>query len=268
MQKECKLGFIGCGNMATALITGIAGKLMPAADVLAFDTNSVMLKEKANKLGFTPAASLDELCKKSDRLLVAVKPNVVASVLSSAKAALADKAVVSIAAGVSSKMLKENLLPETRVLRVMPNTPALVGEGATAMCKNTTSFTEEEKQWAFKLFSAVGTALWVDERLIDAVVGVSGSGPAYVFMFIEAMADGGVKEGLPRDIALKLAIQTVIGSGKLAMESGRHPGDLKDMVCSPGGTTIDAVASLERDGFRGAVIDAVAACAKKSRELV
>ena len=267
LKSGSTLGFIGCGNMATALISGIAGRLMPAGDIIAYDTNQAGLNEKAAKIGFTPAKSLAELCRLADRVVLCVKPNVVPLVMREAKDALAGKAVVSIAAGISSKLLGEGL-PDSRVLRVMPNTPALAGEGATALCKDTTSFSDEEKQWAEALFSSIGTAIWVEERLMDAVVGVSGSGPAYVFMFIEALADGGVKEGLPRDVALKLAAQTVIGSGKLLMESQKHPGELKDMVCSPGGTTIDAVASLEKDGFRGAVIEAVRVCAKKSRELV
>ena len=262
-----KLGFIGCGNMATALITGIIGRVMPVAeDIIAYDTNHAMLKEKSSKIGFYPANSIEELCHLSDRVVLAVKPNIIPTVLRENKDRLSGKAVVSIAAGIPTKSLSEGL-PNSRVLRVMPNTPALVGEGATALCKDTTSFTDEEKQWAEKLFSSVGIAIWVEERLMDAVVGVSGSGPAYVFMFIEALADGGVSEGLPRDVAVKLATQTVIGSGKMLMETGKHPGELKDMVCSPGGTTIAAVASLEGAGFRSSVIEAVIACAKKSREL-
>ncbi|MGI6192936.1 MAG: pyrroline-5-carboxylate reductase [Christensenellales bacterium] len=261
-----KLGFIGCGNMAEALILGIADKLIPAGDIIAYAPNQEKLNEKARRIGFTPAKSLAELCKQADRVILAVKPNVIPLVMRDAKDLLAGKAVISVAAGVSTNKLSEGL-PDSRVLRVMPNTPALVGEGATALCMDTTNFTAEEKQWAEELFSAVGTAIWVEERLMDAVVGVSGSGPAYVFMFIEALADGGVREGLPRDVALKLAAQTVIGAGKLLADSKKHPGELKDMVCSPGGTTIEAVASLEKDGFRGAVIDAVRVCAKKSREL-
>ncbi|MGI6151627.1 MAG: pyrroline-5-carboxylate reductase [Christensenellales bacterium] len=264
--NDKKLGFVGCGNMAEALIRGIAGRLMPAKDIVAYDTNQAGLNEKANKIGFAPASSLQELCSLADRVVLAVKPNVIPLVMREAKDALWGKAVVSIAAGIPTRSLSEGL-PGSRVLRVMPNTPALVGEGATALCKDTTSFTDEEKQWAEELFSSVGTAIWVEERLMDAVVGVSGSGPAYVFMFIEALADGGVREGLPRDVALKLAAQTVIGAGKLLAQSQKHPGALKDMVCSPGGTTIDAVASLEKDGFRGAVIEAVRVCAKKSKEL-
>lgn len=269
MREELgyKLGFIGCGNMAEALILGIANKLMPAKDIIAYAPNQVKLSEKARKIGFTPAKSLAELCDAATRVVLAVKPNVISQVMREAKDALAGKAVISIAAGVSTQMLSEGL-PHSRVMRVMPNTPAIVGEGATALCKDTTTFTDAERQWAEELFSAVGTAIWVDERLMDAVVGVSGSGPAYVFLFIEALADGGVREGLPREVALKLAAQTVIGAGKLLANSQKHPGELKDMVCSPGGTTIEAVASLEKDGFRGAVIEAVRACAKKSRELM
>jgi len=261
-----KLGFIGCGNMAEALIMGIANRLMPAGDIVAYAPNQEKLAEKAKRIGFLPAKSLKELCATASRVVLAVKPNVIPQVMREVRDDLAGKAVISVAAGVSTKKLRDGL-PASRVLRVMPNTPALVGEGATALCRDTTNFTDAEKQWAEELFSAVGTAIWVDERLMDAVVGVSGSGPAYVFLFIEALADGGVREGLPRDVALKLAAQTVIGAGKLLVESQKHPGELKDMVCSPGGTTIEAVASLEKDGFRGAVIDAVRACAKKSREL-
>ena len=173
----------------------------------------------------------------------------------------------SIAAGVASESLKAWLPDSARVLRAMPNTPAMVGAGATALCEDTATFTEEEKAWVKELFDQVGKAIWVPERLMDAVVGVSGSGPAYVFLFIEAMADGGVRMGLPRATAMELAVQTVLGSAKLCAESGMHPGALKDMVCSPGGTTIEAVAELEKRGLRASVIEAVRACAEKSANL-
>lgn len=265
MQKT--LGFIGCGNMASAIVAGVSGKFLPAGHIFACAKHFDALCERAPKLGLTPRKTAAEVAQESSVVVLAVKPNVVRSVIEEAGAALEGKAVLSIAAGVASESLKAWLPDSARVLRAMPNTPAMVGAGATALCEDTATFTEEEKAWVKELFDRVGKAIWVPERLMDAVVGVSGSGPAYVFLFIEAMADGGVRMGLPRATAMELAVQTVLGSAKLCAESGMHPGALKDMVCSPGGTTIEAVAELEKRGLRASVIEAVRACAEKSANL-
>ena len=179
--------------------------------------------------------------------------------------ALAGKAVASIAAGWSLERLAA-LLPESRLCRVMPNTPAMVGAGMAAIAKETT-FAPAEFDCIREVFSAIGRAVVVEERLFDAVTAVSGSGPAYLYMVIEAMADAGVREGLSRASALELAAQTALGSAKMVLESGLHPAVLRDMVCSPGGTTIDAVCTLEEKGLRAAVESAVRVCAEKSRAM-
>jgi pyrroline-5-carboxylate reductase len=198
-------------------------------------------------------------------LILAVKPNILEKVVKEAGEALCGKAVISIAAGWTSKMLQD-LMPACRILRVMPNTPALVGEGMTAMSKAHT-LTAEESLLAERIFSSFGRAVWVEEYMMEAVIGVSGSGPAYAFMFIEAMADGGVLKGLPRKTAQEIAAQTLLGAAKMVLESGMHPAELKDMVCSPGGTTIEAVRRLEEKGMRSAVMEAVAASADKAESM-
>ena len=181
--------------------------------------------------------------------------------------------IISIAAGLSvealQKMAEEGRDSQdltTKIIRVMPNTPAMVGEGMSALCRNK-YVTEEEFQFVMKIFSGIGSAEEVDESLMDAVTGVSGSGPAYVYLFIEALADGGVLAGLPRDKAVKFAAQTVLGSARMVLETGKHPGELKDAVCSPAGTTIEGVRALEAEGLRYAVMSAVAASAEKSKNM-
>jgi pyrroline-5-carboxylate reductase len=187
-------------------------------------------------------------------------------VLNSFGASLNGKALISIAAGKSVCELTALVPLDCRILRVMPNTPAMIGEGMTALCSNST-FTDEERESAQRIFGAVGRFEWVSEGLIDAVTAVSGSGPAYVFMVIEAMADGGVREGLSRALAVKLAAQTVLGAAKMVLDTGLHTAALRDMVCSPGGTTIDAVYALEEGGLRASLIKAIEVCAEKSRKL-
>lgn len=261
------LGFIGTGAMGGAICRGVLrAKALKQNEVCLYDISREKSGELAKELGVRAYTSCEEMIAKCDMILLAVKPNIVASALSAVREDLAGKALISIAAGWTAAKLAALLDPSTRVLRVMPNTPALVGQGMTAFSRECT-FTNEEKARAEEIFSAVGKLVWVEEKQIDAVVGVSGSGPAYAYMFIEAMADGGVAAGLPRAVAQELAAQTLLGSAQMVLESGLHPGALKDMVCSPGGTTIAAVRSLEKDGMRGAVIDAVLAAAKKAGEL-
>ena len=261
------LGFIGTGAMGGAICRGILqAKALKQNEVGLFDISREKSARLAEELGVRAYSSCEEMVARCEMVLLAVKPNVVAKVLSGLREDLAGKALISIAAGWTAAKLAALLDPSTRILRVMPNTPALVGEGMTAFSRECT-FTDEEKQRAEGFFSSVGRLVWVEEKQIDAVVGVSGSGPAYAYMFIEAMADGGVAAGLPRAQAQELAAQTLLGSARMVLESGLHPGALKDMVCSPGGTTIAAVRSLEKDGMRGAVIDAVLEAAKKAGEL-
>ncbi len=262
-----KLGFVGAGNMAGAIIRGaVKSGSFKGADLHVYDLDGVKVDQLAQELGIVKYNTCDALSSDSDMILFGVKPNQLLSVLKDQQNRLADKAVLSIAAGWSAKMLKGALPEGARVLRVMPNTPAMVGEGMTALSRET-GFTEEERAQAEALFGSIGRTYWVDERQMEAVIGVSGSGPAYAYMFIEAMADGGVALGLTRQQALTMAAQTLLGASKMALDSGYHPGELKDMVCSPGGTTIAAVRSLEQHGFRGAVIDAVVASAERALEM-
>ncbi len=263
------IGMIGTGNMGSAILRGIveADYIRPDR-ILAFDVSSQRLHELREDIpGILTALDCREVAQKSDLIMIAVKPIYVSDVLADIKPYLNGKAVLSIAAGWTVDMLNRALEGSgATVLRVMPNTPALVGEGMTALCKET-SFSDEDFEFAKGIFDAVGKTKVLPERLFDGVVAISGSSPAYVYMMIEAMADAGVKEGLPRTYAYEMAAQSVLGSALMVLSSGTHPAALKDAVCSPGGTTIEAVEELERKGFRAAVMDAMAACARKSREM-
>lgn len=265
--QTVKIGFIGCGNMAKAILAGVLEKKGITSDQIAlYDTYKEAAQQVANATGAIQKNSLEELIESSDVLLIAVKPNVVPHLFDAVHTELKNKAIISIAAGVTMNQLQAYTKNQARILRVMPNTPAMVSEGATILCDNT-DFNENEKIFAESLFQAIGLTLWLPEKQIDGVTGVSGSGPAYAYLFIEAMADGGVRAGLPRDIAQKLAAQTLLGAAKMVLESGLHPGVLKDMVCSPGGTTIDAVHALESGNFRATVMNAVQVATEKSKEL-
>ncbi len=263
-----KLAFIGGGNMATAIIEGIVKSgFAGTGEISISDKDDLKLKSFKDRGMNVFSDNLEAACD-SDIIIVAVKPAVVATVLGelSELKNISDKLIISIAAGVSLAKLSHYMGKEAKFIRVMPNTPAMVGEGMAALCKNS-SVSDDEMLLAINMFSTFGKAVCVTEKQMDAVTAVSGSGPAYVYMFIEALADGGVLEGLPRDTAYILAAQTVLGAAKMVLETGIHPGTLKDMVCSPGGTTIEAVASLENDGFRGSIIRAVEVCAEKSSKL-
>ena len=209
----------------------------------------------------------EELARQSQGLIMAVKPNIMESALEAVRESLpADSVLISIAAGISLKKLAFYTGPETKIVRVMPNTPAMVGEGMASVSPNV-NVTEAETADVVAIFSSFGKAVVTDEKLIDAVCGLSGSGPAYVYMFIEALADGAVREGMPRQMAYTFAAQTVLGAAKMVLETGRHPGALKDDVCSPGGTTIEAVRTLEESSFRAATMNAVIASAEKNKSL-
>ena len=261
-----KIGFIGCGNMGGAILMGaLACGTLAKEQVYVYDVSAAVM-ERMDKLGVNTVGSVRELCEKSDMIVAAVKPQFAKETLASAGDMLDGKCILSIMAGITSLRLKEMVTGEVRVLRCMPNTPAMVNEGAFALCSDTDAL-PEEKAMAQEIFSNLGIVEWVRENLIDAVCGVSGSGPAYVAMFIEAMADGGVLEGLPRATAYKLAAQTVVGTGKMILEKGYHPGELKDMVCSPAGTTIAGCLELEQGGMRAAVTKAVIASAEKSKNM-
>ena len=264
-----KIGFIGLGNMATAIIGGILKKgLASPADICGADKNAAACEKAEQSFGIETCKDNREIVCQAELLILAVKPIFFPEVLEEIREVLRPETVVtSIAAGKTIGYIEEGLKnPAAKIVRCMPNTPALVGEGCTGVCANE-NVTAEELQVVLDLMRSFGVAEIVPERLMDTVVGVSGSSPAYVFMFIEAMADAAVAEGMPRKQAYQFAAQAVLGSAKMVLETGMHPGELKDMVCSPGGTTIQAVKVLEEKGMRGAVMDAMEACIEKSRQL-
>ena len=262
------LAFIGAGAMGEALSRGLlAAGTYAASDIALFDTNTARVERLADSLGARAASSVEHATEGADVVLLAVKPQIVERALEPVRGVLnASQTLVSIVAGVSTTRLEACFDAPVPVVRVMPNTPALVGAAATAICAGTYAGAENLDK-ARQIFTAVGLCVEADEKLLDAVTGLSGSGPAYVFLFIEALADGGVRAGLPRDVALKLAAQTVLGSAHMVLETGEHPGALKDRVASPGGTTIAGLHALEQGAFRGVVMDAVVAAAERSKEL-
>jgi pyrroline-5-carboxylate reductase len=257
-MKDKRVGVLGAGNMAEALIQGWIGSgLLGADQVRASDLRAARLTELSHRLGIVTHDDNDAMLAWANLVILAVKPQVLSSVLSAHGRSLPDGAlVISIVAGASLHTLESGLPESARVVRAMPNTPALARAGATAIAPGSTA-TESDLDVARSLFEAVGRAVVLPEKHIDAVTGLSGSGPAYVALIIEALADGGVRMGLPRDVSLLLATQTVYGSAKLLLETGEHPAKLKDQVTSPGGTTIFGVAALEEKGLRSALISAV-----------
>lgn len=263
-----KIGFIGLGNMADAIIGGMLKEgIVEAADIIGSAKTDATLEKMAQKYDIVVTNDNAEVASKSDVLILAVKPQFFAEVIENIKTVTTeDTLIISIAAGKSIAWIEEAFGKSIKLVRCMPNTPALVGEGCTGVCLNG-RVSEEEKDYSLKLMKSFGRASIIPERLIDAVGAVSGSSPAFVFMFIEAMADAGVAAGMTRVQAYEFAAQAVYGSAKLMLESGKHPGELKDMVCSPGGTTIQGVKVLEEKGMRGAVMSALEACVEKSKKL-
>ena len=261
-----KIGFIGLGNMASAIMQGIISNgVVSASDVYGYDVSDAA-KEKAKENKINILGSNLDVASNSDVLILAVKPQFLSDAVKELNGKISSNTIViSIVAGRTIEALEE-LLGEVKIVRTMPNTPALIREAAIGYSFNGL-IAEDDKEVVKQILSSFGKAIEVPERLMDAVVGVSGSAPAYVFMFIEAMADGAVAEGMPRALAYEFAAQAVMGSAKLMLETGKHPGELKDMVCSPAGTTIAAVRSLEESGFRGSVMDAVIEASEVSKEL-
>lgn len=262
------VGFIGSGMMASALMDGLIAKktLANPSSITCSDIYAPSLERAAQK-GYNAYSSNDELCQNSKTaIILAVKPNVIEKVCQDVMAAAESEAVViSIAAGVTLTTLEKNL-PGRRVIRVMPNTPCLVGEAASGFALGKLA-NDSDRDIVKTIFGSVGIAMEVSEHLLDAVTGLSGSGPAYVFQFIEALSDGGVRSGLSRDVATKLAAQTVKGAAEMVLKTGKHPGLLKDGVTSPGGTTIAGVEALEKGAFRATTISAVKAATKRSMQL-
>ena len=268
MSSKLKLGFLGAGKMALALGKGFSkAGLVMSEGLLASDPLEAARISFSQEIGAQITSSNADVLKFAEVLILAVKPDQVAPLLAEVRSHFTTQhLLISIAAGVPLTRLESGLPTGARVIRVMPNAPALVGASASAFALGK-SATPEDAQLAQRLFSSVGVAYQVKESLLDAVTGLSGSGPAYVFLMIEALSDGGVAAGLPRDIATKLAAQTMLGSAKMLLETGLHPGSLKDMVTSPGGTTIEGLHELEKGKVRAALISAVRAATEKSRKL-
>lgn len=267
-----KLGFIGCGNMANAMIAGIIGNGICKAEEIIGTAKSEASRVRVNKefgiyMTEDNKEAAEKAAEKADVIVLSVKPQFYEEVICEIKDVMKDnQIVVTIAPGKTLAWLEEKFGKPVKLVRTMPNTPAMVQEGMTGVCKNT-YVTESEMEHVCDILRGFGEVEIIPERLIDAVVTVSGSSPAYVFMMIEAMADAAVAEGMPRKQAYKFAAKAVMGSAKMVLETGKHPGELKDMVCSPAGTTIEAVKVLEAAGFRSALMEAMEVCAEKSRNM-
>lgn len=264
-----QVGFIGAGNMGGAIMKGAfqSGFLKPY-ETMVFDVNEQQLNSLKEIYPVNVATSNVQIARDCECIVLAVKPIFMRGVLEEIQKYVRNRRIISVAAGWTMGMITELLGKEngSQVLRVMPNMPALVGAGYTAFCEET-SFTKAMMQWAKELFSNLGMVQILPERLFDAVVSVSGSSPAYVFMMIDAMADGAVKLGMPRQLAIQAAAQAVMGSAKMILDTGEHPAALKDNVCSPGGTTIEAVEALEKGCFKGTILEAMRCCAEKNRKM-
>jgi len=262
------IGFIGCGNMGVAMIGGILNaKLVTPDNIIVSDLNEKSLAETTITYDIKTTTDNNEVAKISDILILSIKPNLYPIVIKQIKDQVKENVIiVTIAAGKAIKGTEEMFGRKLKIVRVMPNTPALVGEGMSAICPNE-MITKSELVELVNIFESFGKAEIVNENLMDVVTAVSGSSPAFVYMFIESMADAAVLGGMPRIQAYKFAAQAVLGSAKMVLETGKHPGVLKDMVCSPGGTTIEGVAALEEEGFRNAVISALRKTTQKSIDL-
>ena len=262
------IGFIGLGNMAKAIIGGILqNQLVEPQQILGSAATQQSMDAAAEQFGILTETSNKEVARRADLLVLAVKPVVLPVVIEEIRDVIGeDTVVLSVAAGKTTKWLADQFEHPVKIVRCMPNTPALVREGCSAICRSS-CVTDDELEEVMKIVSSFGIAEVVSESLMDTVGAVSGAAPAYVFMFLEALADAGVKGGMPRRQAYRFAAQTVLGSTKLMLETGKHPGELKDMVCSPGGTTIEGLEALEKGGFRGTVMDAIDACIEKSKKL-
>lgn len=261
-----KIGFIGGGNMAGAVANGVLSSgVCKMSEITVCDISAECLKKYENGIKTSQNNADAVLC---DYIVLAVKPFILSKVLDEIKNYdIEDKVFVSIVAGVSVAEIKSVLGENAKVVRVMPNTPAQVGAGMTVVAKPDDCVSDAELSEVLKIFDACGKTEIMAEEMINTVTGVSGSSPAYVFMMIEAMADAGVAGGIPRDASYRLAAQSVLGSAKMVLDTGKHPGELKDMVCSPKGTTIEAVAELEKRGFRSAIIEAIKKCNEKANNI-
>lgn len=261
------LAVIGCGNMASAIIGGgLKTNFLSNDTINVYDINSEKLNIFSNQYQLTTHNSPNDAVKNSDSVLISVKPQDLKSVLLEIADSCKGKLVISICAGKTISTIEENLLTGVAIARVNPNTPALVGEGATGIAFNDYT-SQEQKDFVLNLFSSLGIVQEFPEKLMNAVTGLAGSGPAFIFMIVEAMADGGVLAGLPRADAIKFAAQTVLGAAKMVLSTKEHPGILKDKVASPGGTTIEGISVLEKSRLRSALIEAVHSAVLKADKL-
>lgn len=263
-----KIGFIGLGNMAKPILGGMLRQgIVAPKDVIGSAKTQATREKVAKEFGITTVEDNSQVAQQADVLVLAVKPIFFPEVIGQIKDVITEeKLVISIAAGKTMQWIEEEFGRKIRLIRCMPNTPAMVDAGCTSVCCNSLA-KPEDQELCQKLMGSFGKAIVIPEQLMDAAGAVAASSPAYVFMFIEAMADGAVAAGMPRKQAYEFAAQSVLGSAKLVLETGIHPGELKDMVCSPGGTTIEGVKVLEENGMRAAVMDAIIACVEKSQKL-
>nr|WP_294528953.1 pyrroline-5-carboxylate reductase [uncultured Blautia sp.] len=263
-----KIGFIGCGNMGSAMISGILKKgVFQKDEIIVSNLTEEGSKRSREKLGVVTTMDNRQVVKSAKTIILAVKPQFYQEVIEEVREELTpEHMVIGIAPGKSLDWIREMCGLSLKVVRLMPNTPAQVGEGMTGVCRNDL-VTDEDLEQVLKITDSFGKTQVVPERLMDAVGAVSGCSPAYVFIFIEAMADAAVAQGMPRKQAYQFAAQSVLGSAKMVLETGMHPGELKDMVCSPAGTTIEGVRTLEKAGFRSAVFEALQACADKGKKM-
>lgn len=261
------IGFIGMGNMGYAMLNG-ALKYFDISELTFTDANAQRCRDVLEETKVEYYETNAECANNVKYLILAVKPQFLDAVIKNIKYAVSENhVIISIVAGVTIEELKSKLGSDKRIVRAMPNTPALIGEGMSGITYDRTAFSTQEIETVNKLFSSFGKAEYVEERLMSAVTCVSGSSPAYVYMFIEALADSAVKYGMPRDKAYKFAAQTVKGAAQMVLKTQKHPGQLKDMVCSPAGTTIAAVGALEEYGFRNSIFKATDACYAKSENI-
>lgn len=260
---KAKIGFIGTGVIGSAMLKSLL-KVRDRDEIIFTDADRSKVEKLEQETGVCPAADNADCVRSAKIVVLAVKPQFYDAVLRDIKDVVTEEnIIISIAPGISVESVRERLHSRVRIVRCMPNTPAMIGEGMTGVCYDARQFDEEEQADIAAFFNSFGRMELLPETLMNAVTCVSGSSPAYVYMFIEALADAGVKYGMPRNVAYRMAAQTVAGSAKMVLETGKHPGELKDNVCSPGGTTICAVASLEENGLRSALIKASDACYEK-----
>ena len=263
-----KLGFIGTGNMATAMMGGIIeNHIASPEEIIGADPFAPGRERVKEKYGIRVTADNNEVVKNAEVVILSVKPQFYADVIAGIRDDVTDShLIITIAPGKTLSWLADQFQKPVKIVRTMPNTPAMVGEGMTGACKNA-YVTDEDMEKALSILNGFGKAELIPEHMMDAVVAISGSSPAYVFVMIEAMADAAVSGGIPRSQAYKFAAQAVLGSAKMVLETGKHPGELRDMVCSPAGTTIEAVRVLEEKGFRSAIIEAMKKCEEISKSL-